>query len=114
MLEFSQVEYKIKLRKDLITEEYTYQWISYLQISERIKVAKRLYGFEQAKTTAETQLYRNDEHVIAKMCRLLLKFETEEKQVQESMLECAKHFGYSIQMEQWGKLWLKITEIFNK
>ena len=41
-----------------------------------------MYGFEHCKTEFEIELCTNDEHVIAKMYKLLLKFETEEEQVE--------------------------------
>lgn len=50
---------------------------------ERFKLDKRIYDSEHCKTELETQLCTNDDHSIAKMCELLLKFETEAEQVIE-------------------------------
>lgn len=48
---------------------------SYLQLLERLKVNKRVCGCEYCKTEFEIELCINDEHVIAKIHKLLLKFE---------------------------------------
>lgn len=48
---------------------------SYLQLLERLKVNKRVYGCEYCKTEFEIELCINDEHVIDKIHKLLLKFE---------------------------------------
>lgn len=66
---------------------------------------KRLYDFEQYKTEFETKLYTNYGHVIAKIYKLLLKYQRE--QVKECLIKWAKMFGYNIQMVQWENMWLK-------
>lgn len=98
MPDFSQPEYKIKPRKDLITKEYTCQCFSSLQISEKIKADKRL--FQEAKMEFETKLCRKDEQVIAIMYGLSLKFEAKEEQLKGSVIKWAKIFGYNIEIEQ--------------
>lgn len=71
----------------------------YAQLLERFKVDKWLYGFEETKAVFETELCTNDDHVIAKIYGLRLKYETEE-QVKKCIIKWARNFGHDIQMEQ--------------
>lgn len=78
ILEFSQVDCKIKCREDLTIEGYLCQQGFFnVKLLEKLKVDKICYGFEQCKF--ETKLCTKDEYVIFKMYKLLLKLETEEK-----------------------------------
>ena len=79
LLELSQGEYKLKSRENLLEEGHVCQWFSYLQIKERFKLDKKNCEFEQTKAEFETALCTNDEHVIAKLYKLLLRYETEDE-----------------------------------
>lgn len=57
------------------------QWFTYLQLLERFKLGKRIYAIEHCEADFEIELCTNDVHVIDKMYKLLLTFETEEQQV---------------------------------
>lgn len=48
-------------------------------LRERFKVENKAFRIEQQKAECEVELCTNDEHVIAKMYELLLKFQMEEK-----------------------------------
>lgn len=50
------------------------------------------------------ELGRNDEHVIAKMHKLLLRFESEEEQIKYCMIKWATSFGYCLQMHTWERM----------
>lgn len=52
--------------------------VFHVQLLERFKTDKRSCGFEQSGMESDTELCKNDAHVIAKMYKLL-KFEKEEE-----------------------------------
>lgn len=85
----------------MISEGVICQWLSYVRLLERFKADKRIFDFEHGKTEFEVDLCRNDEHVIVKMYKLLLKLEREGEQVKDWMIKRAKNFVHNIQMEQW-------------
>lgn len=58
-----------------MVEEYNCQCFSY-SYQKDSKLIKRLMAIEQRTTEFEVRLYIDDEHVIAKTCKPLLKFET--------------------------------------
>lgn len=61
----------------------------------------------------ENELHTNGERVIAKMCKLLLGFETENQHVKDCMI-WATSFGYNIQIDAWERIWvneIKFTEL---
>lgn len=67
----------MKSRKDLEREGYKCQWGFFnAQLLERFKIDNPLYGFEE--NVYEMELGTNDEHLIAKMYKLLLKYEREQ------------------------------------
>lgn len=47
------------------------------------------------------------DHVLTKMYKLLMKFETEEEPVKECMVKRAKNVGHMISVDQWEKTWTK-------
>lgn len=53
----------------------------YVQLSERFKLDKKLYGF----TAGESQLEVEETQVISKMYKWLLKYKTEDVQVKECL-----------------------------
>lgn len=64
-----------------MADRHNYQWISYLQLSEAFKEEKIIYGTENSKIDFEMQLCAGSVHVIAKINKMLLKFEPKEEQV---------------------------------
>lgn len=50
------------------------------------------------KIESETELCKNDDYIIAKRYKLLLKYEMEEEKV--CMVKWTKNFGYNIHMNQ--------------
>lgn len=69
----------------------------YAQLRKIFKIDNGIFGIEQQKT--EFQLLTNEEHVIVKIDKSLLKFEMEE--VKNCMIKWAENFGLNIQMKQW-------------
>lgn len=64
-------------------------------------------GIEQHRTEILKELCTNGKHVIAEVYKLLLKFESEEKQVTDCMIKQFKNFGYATQMNQWERKQIK-------
>lgn len=58
-------------------------------------------GIEFDKMEFENELHTNDEHVINKIYKHLLRFELKEEQAEECMVKWAKNFCYNIQMDQF-------------
>ena len=104
LLELSQGEYKLKSRENLLEEGYVCQWFSYTQIKQRFKIEEKNGGFEQAESEFGIALCTNDEHVIAKLYKLLLKYETEDEQVKDCMIKWAQNVGHNILMEEWENM----------
>lgn len=52
-------------------------------------------GFDQPMTVFKTDVCTNDQHIIAKMYKILLKFDIEEEQVKECMIQWLKRLLYS-------------------
>lgn len=50
-------------------------------------------GYSWTNTEFEIQLCTNDKYVISKMHTSFLKFELEEEQIKEHMIQWAKNFG---------------------
>lgn len=88
LLEYSTDDIKLKSRKYLALESLSCQW--YLQVTERFKVDKKLYNFEHDKTIFEMELCTNEEHLISKIYKLLLKLETKDKLVKICMISWGK------------------------
>lgn len=64
------------------------QRLSFIQLLERFKADKIIFGYEQCKWNLKWKC-TNDENVIAKIYPLLLKYKTEE-QVKEFMIKWTK------------------------
>lgn len=73
ILEFCLEEYKIKSREQLLAEVPKSQWISYLHLPERVKVAKRIHGIEYSKPYFQMELCAKNAHVSAIKYKFLLK-----------------------------------------
>lgn len=57
-----------------------------------------------------------DDCIIAKMYKLLLKYESEEELVKNCIVKWVKIYVYDIQMEEWERIWLrglKFTLVFS-
>lgn len=89
------------------------QWVLYAPLRERFNIYKKMPEIKQYKTPFENEWWTNDEHVIAKMYKHLLRIETEDEQVKRKW---AMHFGYNIYMNKWESMLingLKFTLCYN-
>lgn len=63
----------LRWREQLTAERHSFPLFSYGQLKERFNAIV----IEKYKIKFENWLHTNDEHITAKMCKLLLRFETE-------------------------------------
>lgn len=84
---------KIKSREELMSKGHTCQWFSNVYVLERFKLAKITFDVEHDKMSLKQNC--GNEHVITKMYKHLLKFETEKEKVKGCMKELV---GYNTEM----------------
>lgn len=72
---------KMNSREQLVTEGFSFQQFSYAQLRERCKIDNNsTFRIEQQRQNLKLHHCTDDEHVIAKMCKPLLKFVMEDKE----------------------------------
>lgn len=107
ILDFYQDDCRLKMRESLLLQGYDYQSFLYAQLSEIFKLDNKMSGLDKSRIIFETELCTNVQHVIAKLYKLLLKFEMEKEHVKGFMTKWFRNFGSSIQMNLWEYFWLK-------
>lgn len=50
-------------------------------------------------------------YVQGKMHNLLLRFETEDGDIKDFMVQLAVNFGYSIHMDTWKRMWVAVSNL---
>lgn len=92
----------MKTREQLAVEGHYFQCFSYNQMKERFNMHKRITGIEKRKTEFEIELCTKNDNIIAKVHKLLLRFETEDEQVEDCMMKWPPILNMDIWQKMWG------------
>lgn len=93
-------------------KEHVRDWLHYWQISNMFKKEVKEKGYEEKDSKFQTEIVNNDRKTISKMYKILLEWHTMDEEVKEVMIHWARDLGYSIELEEWQKIWnqnLKFT-----
>ena len=105
---------ELKSHQDLLSEGFVIDWFSYRRlISKASYELSKNEGTLRVCTEFEKSVKENKPHLLSKIYKLLLRFETELEQVKNCMVKWMQNFNEQTHFSVWEYLWstnLKYTK----